>query len=303
MAHNHVLHSLIHAISEFSKSSSLHPQNPSKPFILTCCCGGHRQSYRSRSHFDCLFLKSNPVANFNLPAPCILFPKSWLASLKIAASLISTLSSRKTWGGGRGGSQADDTRQRSCTGFERAIPRARVPAELQRCVSTVLGADLVRDHHWWMSWDGVWPNTAASIFTQAGRQTGRQTAWHKEQTDRHFSFCFILIHLKLFRCWLSRCSLLLCCYLPLKVKHSPIVLWELISCWCSRCYCCCCRESWYSACAVVLISLHQRSAWIIMASDCKATPRASLHIIMRWRYDWCQMNSRIFRMTLIFRGV
>lgn len=85
--------------------------------------------------------------------------------------------------------------------------------------------------------------------------------------------------------------LLLYCYLSLKVKHSPIVLWELISCWCSCCYCCCCCESWYSACAVVLILLHQRSAWIIMASDCKAMPRASLHIIMRWRDDWCQMNT------------
>lgn len=49
------------------------------------------------------------------------------------------------------------------------------------------------------------------------------------------------------------CSLPFYCYLPLKVKHSSIVLWELISCWCSCCYCCCCCESWYSACTVVLI--------------------------------------------------
>lgn len=78
MAHNNVLnpskHSLIHVISEFSKSSPLHPQNPSKPFILTCRCGGRRQSYRSRSHLDCLFLQSNLVANFNLPASYSLSP-------------------------------------------------------------------------------------------------------------------------------------------------------------------------------------------------------------------------------------
>lgn len=49
------------------------------------------------------------------------------------------------------------------------------------------------------------------------------------------------------------CSLTFYCYLPLKVKHSSIVLWELISCWYSCCYCCCCCESRYSACTVVLI--------------------------------------------------
>lgn len=91
------------------------------------------------------------------------------------------------------------------------------------------------------------------------------------------------------------CLPLLCWYLPLKVKPSPIVLWDLISCWCSCCYCCCCRGSWYAACAGVLILLHQRRAWIIMVSDCKAMPRASLHIIMGWREDWCQMNTYYLR--------
>lgn len=213
-------------------------------------------------------------------------------SLKIAAGVRPTLSSgewEEKW-------SDDEQQKRSCTGFERAIPRARVPAELQRCVSTELEADLVRGHRWWMSWDGVWPNTAASIFTH--RQTGRETVWHKKragrQTDRQTLdlALFYFNTLQTVVAPASRCLLLLYHYLPLKVKHSPIVLWELISCWCGCCYCCCCcRECWYSACAAVLILLHQRSAWIIMASDCKAMPRASLHIIMRWRYDWCQMST------------
>lgn len=176
--------------------------------------------------------------------------------------------------------------QRSCTGSERATPRALVSAELLRCVSTALGADLVRDHHWWMSWWCLAEYCCLNIYTRADRKLDTKGAQAAAQTDTCFSFCFILTHFKLLRC-----SLLLYCYLPLKVKHSPIVLWELVSCWCSCCYCCCCCESWYSACAAVLILLHQRSAWIIMASDCKAMPRASLHIIMRWRCDWCQMST------------
>lgn len=135
-----------------------------------------------------------------------------------------------------------------------------------------------------------------NIYTQVDRRseiTGGQT---DAPTDAFCSLCFILIHFKLLWRRLSLC-LLLYCYLALKVKYSSIVLWELISRWCSCCSCCCrrrCRrESWYFSCADVLISLHQRNSWIIMASDCEAMPRASLHIIMRWRYD-CRQTITLY---------
>lgn len=110
---------------------------------------------------------------------------------------------------------------------------------------------------------------------------GRGTNCHKRWKDLHIDT--LLTQTLVVRTF---CCLRLYCCLPLKLKCTPIVLWNPISCWCSCCWRCCSHESWYSARVVVLILLHQRSTWIMMASNCKAVPRASLLTIMRWRYDW-----------------
>lgn len=134
--------------------------------------------------------------------------------------------------------------------------------------------------------DGVWPNTAGSIFTHW--QTGsRQTAWHEGHTARHtdrhslFPFCFILIHIKLL--WCSAAPALL--FTPQGETLPPLF-----------------SESSYAVdvvVAIVVVAVNPdispvQSFWsyylIIMASDCKVMPRASLHLIMRW-FDWCQMNT------------
>lgn len=136
-----------------------------------------------------LFLQSNLVANFNLPASY-----SWVLtlSLKIAAGFISTLSS-----GEREESEATTGNKGHVLDLSERYHRYHRPAELPRSVSTALEADLVHDHRWRMSRDGVWSDTAASIFTL--RQTDRPP-----QTLA--SLCFILKRSKLLCCWLSaRC--------------------------------------------------------------------------------------------------
>lgn len=259
---------LIHVISEcfykpkFIKSSSLHPPKsfPLQPLLLRA-----PDKTAVASHFG--FLVSSEQSAGQFQSSCITFPESWPHLLKIAAGIISTLS-----GGEREGKWSNDMQQRSCTGFEAG---ACACWAVEMCID---GAG---------SWPCAWPllmdelrwrlakYCRLNIYTEADRQLDMK-GW----TDRHTN-CFGGSFP-----WLAAPI-----YLPLKVKHSPIVLWELISCWCSCCYCCCRREFWYSACTVVLILLHERSARIIMARDCKAMPQASLHIIMRWRYDWCQMNT------------
>ena len=175
----------------------LHPPTSFKTFHLKLVLWRAQTIHCTQSHS--IACSSGAICRpiFNLPAT---YSRVMTTSLKIAAGVRPTLSSgewEEKW-------SDDEQQKRSCTGFERAIPRARVPAGLQRCVSTELEADLVRGHRWWMSWDGVWPNTAASIFTH--RQTGRETVWHTKRADRQTDrqtdrlliwLCFILIHFKL----------------------------------------------------------------------------------------------------------
>lgn len=134
------------------------------------------------------------MANFNLPAS---YPPVWTISLKIAAGVVSALSSWE-WAGKWG----DSMQQRSCSGFERVIPPAGVSAQRLRCVSTKQGAGPVFNRCWWMSWDGVWHKNLC---------TGCQTACHQWQTERRtdtgFLLCFTVMHFKPLWCRVS----VVCC--------------------------------------------------------------------------------------------
>lgn len=101
---------------------------------------------------------------------------------------------------------------------------------------------------WWA--EMVFGQIPLPQYLHTGRQADRQLDIKGRQTDSHllfFLFYFDTVQTVVVLTFC--CLLLLYYYLPLKVKHSPIVLWELISCWCSCCYCCWCCESRYSACA------------------------------------------------------
>ena len=103
-----------------------------------------------------------PISIFPHHIPRVLTP-----SLKIAAGFVSTL----------GSSEREESEVMTCNKGHIG-ECVYVPAELLKCASAALGADLVRDHCWWMSWDDVWPKTAASIFTH------RLTGGLRKRVDR-----------------------------------------------------------------------------------------------------------------------
>ena len=266
------------------------PQHPSKPFILNWCCGGHRRS-TAPSHIRLRVPPEQSADQFSIFLQHI--PESWPHLWKSPpvsdqhSAVESERKSEATTSNKKGHvlDLSELYHGRVCLLGCRDVYRRSW--KLTLCVATADG---------WA--EMVFGQILLPQYLHTGRQAERQSDIQKGQTDRQTDRQTLDLALFYFNTLqtvvapASRCLLLLYHYLPLKVKHSPIVLWELISCWCGCCYCCCCccREYWYSACAAVLILLHQSSAWIIMAGDCKAMPRASLHIIMRWRYDWCQMN-------------
>lgn len=159
--------------------------------------------------FDRLFLRSNLVANFNLPASC---SRALTPSLAIAAGFISTLNTVE---------RERKVRRRHAAKVmywiwaARITPCARVPADPLRCVSTVPGADLVRDHRWRMSRDGCLLKCCClNIYTRT--QTDGEDA---EGRRRLLSFLFYSGALQTVAVQTLRRLLLLYCYLPLKVKH------------------------------------------------------------------------------------